>query len=159
AVRRHGGLSRSGLARLSGLSKGSVTAIAQQLLRQGLLIEGPGGAAGRDQGDGASRRLGRPGVRLTLNPDFASAVGLEISGSRVDALVLDLRGDIRGRDARTLTSTASPEDVLAAAGEAVAGAVAAAGDAGRRVRGVGVAVPGIVDARRGVSLWIPGLVR
>jgi N-acetylglucosamine repressor len=155
AVRRHGGVSRSALVRLSGLSKGSVTTIVQQLIRQGLLVEQSSTASAPAEG----RRLGRPRVLLTLNPNYAGAVGLEITGSEVEAIVLDLQGGVRARAARPLTSTWSPAEVLAAAGETVRAVLAAAPAGGPAVRGVGLAVPGIIDAQRGVSLWIPGLLR
>jgi N-acetylglucosamine repressor len=155
AVRRHGGVSRSALARLSGLSKGSVTTIVQQLIRQGLLVERSSTASTPAEG----RRLGRPRVLLTLSPDYAGAIGLEITGSEVEAIVLDLQGGVRARAARSLTSTWSPAEVLAAARETVQAVLAAAPAGGPAVRGVGLAVPGIIDAHRGVSLWIPGLLR
>jgi predicted NBD/HSP70 family sugar kinase len=165
-VGRRPGISRVELARLSGLSKGAVTVIVQQLARRGILVDQPTGSPagmpnGSIDGDG-TRANGRSGGALSLNPAYASAVGVELTDGRADAIVVDLSGETRAAASQPFASDAAPAEIIGAAARAireVMPAAGAAGSPGGHLRGVGVAVPGLVDAEAGVSLWIPGLLR
>jgi len=175
AVRQHSGLSRAAIARMSGLSKGAVTTIVQHLIQRGLLVEQEGavdGGTGRQQrngrdgqteqagrnGNDAAGRTGRRGVLLALNPNYATAIGVEITDARADAIAVDVTGQTRGDASRSFPSDAAPCVIIAAVAEAVREVVAGLPGEWRSVRGIGVALPGLVDAAMGLSLWIPGLV-
>ncbi len=123
---------RVGLAGRTGLSSASVTNIVGDLLADGLVVE-----VGTEDSNG-----GRPRVTLRANADFGVSIGVDVgeTGLRVEAFDLGLR-----ELARTHAEL-PPHDHVAIADSAAA-AVRELCDAlpGRRVLGVGVAVPGAVE--------------
>lgn len=140
AVLRHlflsGPLNRVRLAQLTGLSSGSITNVTGELLEEGLIVE-----VGFEESDG-----GRPRVLLQINPDFGAIIGIDVGETGILVEGFDLA-------MRELASASTPlhpqhhdaETVI----EHIAGAVVELRDRfegeGRRVLGVGVALPGIVQ--------------
>lgn len=155
AVHRHNPISRADLARLSGLSKAAVSGIIQQLIEQGMLVERPNGL----ETERPARGSGRPGVLLEINPTYALAVGVEIADARVDAIAINLRAEVRASASRPFDNMWEPEAILATVAACVREAVDSLGADRQAVRGVGVAVPGVVKPAAGVSAFIPGLPR
>lgn len=153
AVRRSGGLTRADIARLSGLSKAAVTIITQALLKQGLLVE----QESQPRERAAAAGIGRPGMLLALNPSYALAVGLEISDNHIYAVSLDLAGQPHTHAGCRFAPDADPPTVLRLLAEAAREVIVGLGEDARLVRGVGVAVPGLVNTTSGVSLWVPGM--
>jgi len=134
-----GPLSRSELARRTGLSPSVLTRRVQSLLREGVV---------REAGKAASSGGRRPTL-LSFNPDYAGAIGVKIERTRLLAARVDLGGRITARDAAQLDG---PPDVSAT----VAGIRAAVDRlATGRVLGVGVCVSGHVDAKRRIDLYSP----
>ena len=65
-VRLHGGLSKSDIARMTGLSAQTVSVIMRELERDGLLLK-----LAPQRG-----KIGQPSVPMSLNPDGAFFIGL-----------------------------------------------------------------------------------
>jgi len=130
-----GPLNRVALAQLTGLSSGSVTNVTSALLDEGLISE-----VGLEESDG-----GRPRVLLQVNPDFGGVIGVEVGETRIRVEGFDLRMGVAGlaevdlhpqhHDAEVVI-----EQILLAIEKLQAEFAAE----GRRLIGVGVAVPGIV---------------
>ena len=136
-VAENGPLSRARVAAHTGLTRATVGTIVDELLAGGLVSE---------QGTSSATGVGRPGTDLVLRPDGAASVGLEINVDGIVVAVVDLGGTVRHRAARSgdqRDRTAAA--VLRSAARMVDDAVAAAYDLGLPVRGIGVAVPGLVD--------------
>lgn len=136
-VRRRGETSRAEITADTGLSAATVTGITAQLIAGGLLTE--------DQvlrGTG-----GRPARLLQLGSDAVVAVGVRLARDAVETALVDLRGEVIARRIDPLRDTAP--DVAA---DAVAAAVAGVREQhpGALLRGVSVALSGIVDPARGV---------
>ena len=106
----------------------------------------------------ASPPAGRRRVGLELNPSYASAVGVEITDAEVHAVFIDIQGRVKDSASRAFSSDATPDQILAQVAE-VYRQLESRSDGNAPIRGVGVAVPGLVDAERGVALWIPGLLQ
>ncbi|WP_046156613.1 ROK family transcriptional regulator [Chromobacterium vaccinii] len=87
-VRLNGQLTRADLARLTALTPQTVSNIAAELLDAGMLL------AGQPLREGAR---GQPAIPLTLNPDGAYAVGMQLDHQMLVALALDLSGRVRAR--------------------------------------------------------------
>jgi predicted NBD/HSP70 family sugar kinase len=148
-VSASGPLSRARVAAHTGLTRATVGTIVDELLAAGLVSE---------QGTRSPSGVGRPGTDLVLRPDGAASVGLEINVDGIVVAVVDLAGTVRHRAARSgdlRDRTAAA--VLRSAARMVDDAVAVAYDLGLPVRGIGVAVPGLVDLGEQVLRLAPNL--
>jgi N-acetylglucosamine repressor len=159
-VRRHGPISRAEIAERSGLSRAALTGIAQDLLDEGVLIEGA--RVPPVFSTGAAGPARRAGVGLSFNPSFALAVGIELTDGWLRGVLLDLAGDVLAQGERTFERSAAPETVVQqAAGliDALRETVPEVMLGARRLRGIGLAASGQVDPVRGLSVSVPGLAR
>jgi glucokinase len=76
--------------------------------------------------------------------------GIDLGGTKIQAVVVDERGEVRGAE-RVFTPTAGgPPAVAEAMAAALRASASAAGVATEELDGVGVGSPGIVDGRRGI---------
>lgn len=94
-------LSRAMLAQRNSLTKATVSAICDDLVRLNLICD-----VGQDRD-----KIGRPGNLLELNPQARGAIGLEISTNYVAILLTDLRGQPVWREIAAI-APGSPEDVI-----------------------------------------------
>ena len=148
-VAADGPLSRARVAAHTGLTRATVGTIVHELLAAGLVAE---------QGTRSTAGVGRPGTDLVMDPDGAASVGIEINVDGIVVAVVDLAGTVRHRAARPgdlRSRTAST--VLRSAARMVDDALAAADELGLPVRGIGIAVPGLVDLGEHVLRLAPNL--
>ena len=130
-VRRFGPLSKIEVARLTGLSVQSTSAIMNRLQADGLLKkEAP-----------LRGRVGQPTIPLSIDPDGAYSFGLKIGRRSCDLVLIDFRGAIRERAHRAYAFP-TPEMVV----EFVLLSLPKLADAmseaqRRRIAGLGVATP------------------
>lgn len=87
ALRRKGPLSRAELAREIGLTKSTVSTLTQDLLDEGLLLEGALQSTG----------LGRPGMALELRSVGALALGIEFGVENTQMILLDMANQAQGQ--------------------------------------------------------------
>jgi predicted NBD/HSP70 family sugar kinase len=138
--------SRAAIAARTGLTRGTVSSLVDDLLADGMLVELEAPRGGR----------GRPANPLQLNPSGPGGVGLEIGVDDVAACVADLTGAVRV--ARRVPSDhrhRDPADGLARAAGLVAEVVA---ESGLTIAEVRVALPGVVTPA-GVLQRAPNLPR
>ena len=83
ALRQHGDLSRTELARVTGLSRTTVLSILEQLERSGFVAVRASNGAGRSA-------LGRPAARVALRPAAGVALGVAVGREQMELLVTDL---------------------------------------------------------------------
>jgi predicted NBD/HSP70 family sugar kinase len=149
AVVSAGPLSRAGVATATGLTRATVGSIVDELLGAGLVSE---------QGTRSETGIGRPGTDLVLTADGGAGVGLEINVDGLAVALVDLSGAVRYRAARPGDLRGrSTTSVLRSAARLVENAVAAAHDLGLPLRGIGVAVPGLVDLGEQMLRLAPNL--
>jgi predicted NBD/HSP70 family sugar kinase len=138
-------ISRPQVARALSVSLPTAGSLVKQLLGSGLLVE-----TGRGRSSG-----GRPAQLVQMNPDFAHAVGLTVARNAIRATAVNLAGRPlyvgRGEPLRGQ----SPDAVLDQVCDHVQAALE--GSASPRVRGIGVAISGLVDATEGESRSFPDL--
>lgn len=84
-VRRHSGLSKADIARISGLSAQTVSVIMRSLESDGLLI----------RGERLRGKVGQPSTPMRLNPDAVFSFGVKIGRRSVDLVLMDFVGRIR----------------------------------------------------------------
>ena len=81
-VRRHGSLSKTDIARITGLSAQTVSVIMRSLEEDGLLLRQPP----------VRGRVGQPSVPISLNPAGAYFFGLKIGRRSADLVLIDFLG-------------------------------------------------------------------
>jgi predicted NBD/HSP70 family sugar kinase len=130
-IRRHPGLAKVEIARLTGLSTQTTTVIINRLEADGLLV------AGEPQ----RGRIGQPSVPYTLNPDGAFGLGLMIGRRSSDLVLMDFTAGIRARR-RMIYAFPLPQDILAFAEREMPNLLAELPEAQHaRISGLGVAMP------------------
>ncbi|WP_412538269.1 ROK family transcriptional regulator [Longispora sp. K20-0274] len=141
-VRAHTPCSRADIAAATGLNKATVSSLVADLIDRRLL---------RETGV-TENRIGRPATMLEVDGSPYAAVGMEINADYLTAVAVDVGGNRLLSWRRTFDGTAGPERgtaALAALARRVTGRLRADG---RRVLGVTVGVPGLVDAAGVVHL-------
>ena len=84
AIRRLGPIAKGEIAGRVGLTVQTVSNITRELEEQGFITSQKQGATGR----------GYPARRLSINPEGAHAIGVNISPQRLQAALTDLTGNI-----------------------------------------------------------------
>jgi len=130
AIQRHQPISRTELAQRSGLTKQTVTRIAERLIGEKLVLE-------------ARRRHGQPGqpsIELEINPDGCHSIGAYIARDHVAVVAIDASGAVRGR-IHTEVAFALPEQAIGLIEEAFATFKRRRTIDERRLAGLGIALP------------------
>jgi predicted NBD/HSP70 family sugar kinase len=131
SVYREGVTSRADIARLTGLTRATVSDLVSELVRDDLV---------REAGQGTSSG-GKPPTLLTLNPVGREIVAIDLSRQPFQGALIDLSGTIGHRrhgSPNVVTGAAATEEVFRLASALVDSASAP-------VLGIGVGTPGIVD--------------
>ena len=140
-LRRHGTLSRNDLSRMTKLQGSTLSYIVRELLDKNLV---------RVVGKRASRLVGQKQVLLTLNPELGWTLGVALRPGLASLVLLDAAG--RRIDGMSTAITGPLESLPAQLHGAVAAWLRRRGAPPGRMLGLGVAVPGVVDADAGVVL-------
>lgn len=140
-LRREGDLSRVELANMTGLSAAAVTGVTAELIKEGIVVEG-----GKVQG-GAGRRP----IPLRLNYAKHWSIGFKLMTDRLEGTLTDLSTEPIDTCSVPIPDT-RPETVAEAARQGVEMLIENRRGAHKRLVGVGVAMPGLIDANRGVCL-------
>lgn len=143
-VRERGGLSRATLARISGLSPSTVTAITASLLEDGYLLED-----GEPVVTTTPNAIGRPATMLRVDPGAGYVVGIKVAPDRLTATVTDLAATPLGIVSVPRGHESTPEEVGDLVARVVTDARAAAHVQRDQVVGIGIGVPGRVDPETG----------
>jgi predicted NBD/HSP70 family sugar kinase len=139
-------VSRAAVAARTGLTRGTVSSLVEELIAARLVTELAAARGG----------TGRPASPLRLDPAGPAGLGVEIGVDAVAACVVDLTGAVRAH--RSVPS--DHRDAAPAAGLARASALATevVAEAGLEIAGATVALPGVVG-RDGVLERAPNLPR
>ncbi len=131
-IRLHAPISRAGIARRVGLTVQTVSTIVHELERQGFLL------ARRE----APKGRGSPASVLSLNPEGGFAVGVHVTPLGLEAALINLAGEVVGRDRRDLPQV-DPQTAFREI-EALVRDFGTLRPKGRML-GVGMAMPGPFD--------------
>jgi len=134
-------LSRTDLVARTGLARATVGSVVYDLIGAGLVAEIPDAAPGG--------RTGRPPQLLSLRPDAAYAVGLDIGHDHVRVMLTDLVGTSCWDGTEPLDVDDAPDGTLNLAVRLVDTAIAETRVRRDRVLGVGLGIACPVDAGRG----------
>ena len=137
-VSARGAVSRIELARELGLVPSTAGIYVDRLIERGFLTESTK----------TERGIGRPPLLVELNPQGGRFIGVDVDARQVMAVAVDFAQRPLAETRRTLPLRATVERVIAE----IAGSIAElVGARDRDVLGIGLAVPGPIDAERGVS--------
>jgi predicted NBD/HSP70 family sugar kinase len=143
-IRTNGPISRTQVARLTGLSPATISGITAELMEDDLIFEK---AAGDSRG-------GRRPILLALNPRAGYVVGLKLTEDHVVGAITDLEATVIANHTGHLRDHALDTAITVLA-DVVGALVVEAGITKDRLLGVGVGLAGITDARHGVLRHSP----
>ena len=138
-----GPLSRADVSRATALTRTTVSDVVEDLIADGLVAEaGTGPSTG-----------GKAPILLRVPSDARQLIGIDVDQERISGIVIDLQGNVCARESYALDG----RDANAAshALDEIALALVAASD--RRLLGIGVGAPGLIDTSTGIVRWAVGL--
>jgi N-acetylglucosamine repressor len=146
-IRRAGVCSKAELSRILGLTPASAGMIVSSLLQKGLL---------EPVGTGESRGGRRPGL-YRLHAQGLHSCGIDVDRGGYDVLLLDLAGRVAGMRHGILPDGESFPEFATRAAKTLAGLLRETGVPPGRLAGVGLSVPGYVDAHHRRIVRAPNL--
>ena len=145
-VRNAGLISRRDIARQTGLSQASITGLTADLIEEGLLMEKKAGAY-----DG-----GRRPILMALNPDGAHVVGVNLSFSEINVAVIDFEATVRAAHTLPLPPRHhTPDEITDLIVKGVQACLWESNFAKDRIAGIGLGIPGLIDAASGQIRFLP----
>ena len=145
-VKTLGPVARAEVARQTGLSPATVTAITADLIAEELIFE-------KLTGDSSG---GRRPILLAINPGGRTVAGIKLMEDHAVGALTDLEATIIARQTVQLPAS-EPEEVLRALSAMVDALLAQAGVPRGKLLGVGLGLAGIVDSERGILRQSPFL--
>jgi predicted NBD/HSP70 family sugar kinase len=154
ALRRRGSASRSDLARLTGLSRTTVTTLIADLQDRGLIVEVSSDCARSETGS-----RGRRPAFLRLAPSAGAALGIDFGHRMIRVAVADLASTVLAEQAIELDVDAEAAAAMQAATELTELVLREAEIDRSQVIAAGVGIPGPIDHATGAvasSTILPG---
>lgn len=146
---RAGTVSRTQIAEAMGLTGAAISRITRELLEAGLIREGAR--------FGDTDRPGRRSIELELAPDGAYVIGFGAGAFEQWIQIANLRGECVARRRLELMNLKNSDKAFAAVADAANVLIRDAGIGPQRVMGLGIAIAGVVDRRRGILVRSPNL--
>jgi len=145
-IRTVGMIPRIDIARTTGLSRPLVTGLTADLIQEGLIIEKQ---SGKYEG-------GRRPMLLALNPDGAFVVGVNLSISALNVVIVNFEGVVIASYAQSLAPIRhSVSEIADSVVRAVQSCIWEANFAKVQVSGIGIGLPGLVDPASGHIRFLP----
>jgi predicted NBD/HSP70 family sugar kinase len=139
-------ISRTDLSIATGLSQASVTGITAKLIADGLVEEKQ---AGVYEG-------GRPPILLAIKSDGVHVIGVNFNLNRIEIVIINFKAEIK---ASVTISTGrayySPEEIIEYIIRGIQTCLQKLNFSNDQVAGVGVGIPGPVDAVSGIIRFLP----
>lgn len=146
-LRLHAPISRAQVANLTGLNRGTVSNIVNVLIDEGLVFE--------DEQKGSG--IGRPAISLGLKPDGGAVIGVEIGVDFVAVLLTNFVAETIWEHRIQTDVSQSQTDIISEAEHLIDKALGLANEQHLRPLGIGVGVPGLVNANQGNLVMAPNL--
>lgn len=146
-LRENKSISRADVARITELTPATVSSMVSLLVSAGIAKE-----AGYGESSG-----GRPPVMIEFNPGAFYLAGVDLGVTKTTAVVTDLEGNIVSSSRMELDVQEGIEAVISRLFEVTQTVLKQAIDIHGRVAGIGLSVPGLIDAGRGISVFAPNI--
>jgi glucokinase-like ROK family protein len=144
-IRATGPVSRVKLQKETALSWGTITSSTKELIHRRIVREIGAVHTG----------VGRRPVELDLNTEQNYIVGLRLGSTTIRAVLLDVKGSIVRKSNEYVDAKAAEGIILDQLFAAVSNLLREQGLTIRQIAGIGIAVPGALDAHTGVCLYAP----
>jgi N-acetylglucosamine repressor len=141
-VRRFCPISRVGIYKLTNFRRTTISQITRELLAEGKLVE-----VGR-----SDNPLGRKQILLQLNEQYGFMVGIEFDDEKILAGVMDLHPTVQYLISEPTDLSRGGDGLLEQLKACAKRAIREAGIDPAKVLGLGIADPGLVDSRRGITI-------
>ena len=142
ALLEDGGLSLTDLARRTGISLPMVSSIASTLKRDRFVV------LTEDRG---ADRAGRPPIVARLNGEAGFVLGIDLGHRNTNMVLLNLEQAVVAERHEQSLSLGNDPAIIDWIADQVAAVLKGAGVSAKRLLGVGVSIPGIVQGRKGIS--------
>ncbi len=141
-VRRFGPISRGKIHELTRIRRSATSELVRELIDEGRIVE-----AGR-----VSERAGRKKVLLKLNDEFEFVAAVDFDEDNITAGITDLRASVRHTVRERTDLKGGVEGLVKQLLACVHKTLKQAKIPGSSLIGIGVADPGLVDSRRGITV-------
>jgi glucokinase-like ROK family protein len=138
-------ISRIELSKHTGLSAASITAVVQNLIDKGLVVE-----SGHN-----SSALGRKPVSLSLRDDAGFLVGVDLGSFYTRVVVTDIRGTLVYKQESETGIPDGRDPVLSRTLRAIHKAIDDSGMPKNALKGIGIGHSGVIDVNKGLVLSFP----
>ncbi len=139
-------ISRTDLARATGLSQASITGISADLISEGLIEEKQSGAY----------EGGRRPTLLAIRPDGVHVIGVNIAIHEIRVVIVNFQAEVKASHTTILANDYySPEEIVSITAQAIQACMWEANFSKDQISGAGVGIPGPVDSRTGVIRFLP----
>ena len=146
-IRKHGPISRTDIAKITGLSGATVTKLVDDLIQTGFV---------REDGYDVSKG-GRKPTLLKLVPEASFAVGVDLGASNLRAVVVNLEAKIIAKIGKKTNADEGREKVFKRMIEIIYEVIEASGVEKERIEGIGIGISGVIDHQKGVCLFCPNI--
>jgi predicted NBD/HSP70 family sugar kinase len=143
-IKNQGPVSRTEIARSTGLSAATITSISGELIESGLVFE-------KEAGDSSG---GRRPIMLALNTQGGCVIGIKLAEDHVTGALTDLRANISAKLTRPLTEQ-SVDCALDTMSDVVNSLLLEKRYRKAQFLGVGVGLAGIIDFQKGILRYSP----
>lgn len=144
-IKNRGPISRTEIARVSGLSPATISGISADFIARGLVHE---------MGEGESTGGRRP-VLLRLNYRAGFVVGVKLMEHAITSAVTDLDANVLYHRVTTLEHTRDPSAALEAIVRAIEMTVEESGIEQRSLLGIGIGMAGVIRSETGLCHYSP----
>jgi len=144
-IRKVGPVSRADISDISGLTPSTVTNLIKDLIDRGIVRE-----------SGMARSTGgRKPILISLNRDYCQVVGIDISRSRMKAVLTNLGGEIAFSDVRSCKASEGVDSIIHKVLDLISDCIRAISDRESNLVGVGIGCPGWVNPEQGTVIHSP----
>lgn len=144
---RHAPISRAEMARISGLTRGTVSSLVDELIHDSFV---------KEIGTGTSA-MGRKPIMLQLNAGAGVIVGVDLGVNYILIILADLRAQVLARKRLSISPEMGEKRILEKMLDGISDILAAAPSTPRGLLGIGAGVPGLVEMEHGVLKFAPNL--
>lgn len=144
-IRENGPINKAEISRILGLSIPTVMRITDELMNKALVCE-----VGKRESTG-----GKPPVMLKFSPNSYSIIGIDVGTTNIKTIVMDMAANIRSRIVVPTVVSDDPCSIINRIADTVAQAINSEEKPLTKFLGIGLGMPGLLDASAGRVLFSP----
>jgi transcriptional regulator of PTS gene len=139
-------ISRTDLAKETGLSQASITGITADLIEEGLIVEKQAGAY----------EGGRPPTLLAIRANGVYVIGVNLTLEQIRIVIIDFQAEIKASHVVHLDDNYhTPEEITECVAQGIQACMWEANFYRDQISGVGVGIPGLVNSEAGIVHFLP----